>query len=162
MESLLRALCLWTVLIKILFIHDSLPRSNCFELSSKSLARFPEFFVLVTVLRRCVETFVVFFASARTRVQSDANWTSKILLYLDVTSGGQSERGKRGGKVKEREWTQVQIDWTMERLVVATRGISTYMASRRNIARYARAHNVSRVLLKLLANDVGGVGWQLE
>lgn len=158
MESLLRALCLWTVLIKILFILDSLPRSNCFELRSKSLARFPEFFVLVTVLRHCVETFVVFFASTRTRVQSDANWTSKILLYLDVTSGGQSERGK----VKKRERTQVQIDWTMERLVVATRGISTYMASRRNIARYARAHNVSRVLLKLLANDVGGVGWQLE
>lgn len=44
----------------------------------------------------------------------------------------------------------------------ATRGTSTYTASRRSIARYTRTHNVSRVLLKLLANDVGGVGWQLE
>lgn len=44
----------------------------------------------------------------------------------------------------------------------ATRGTTTYTASHQSIAYYTRARNVSRVLLKLLANDVGGVGWQLE
>lgn len=107
MENLLRAPCLRAALVKILFIRDSLSRSSCLGHRSKSLARSPELFVRC----HCAETFVIFVAPANT-IGHELNEQNSIVL--DVTSGDQWERGKRGGKEKERERARVQIDWTID------------------------------------------------
>lgn len=60
-----------------------------------------------------------------------------VSINQDSVIFERNERRPIRARRQEREWTRVQIDWTMERLV-AIRGISTYMASRRNIARCTR------------------------
>jgi len=134
MESLLRALChselcllrylssaiLYSALVALNSIRNSLVSLNSlFSLPSSSLRR---------TFRRLLR-FRAHVSINQMRIER-ANWR---FCYIKRNE----RRPIRAWKAKqEREWTRVQIDWTIEReLMVAIRSISTYMASRRNIAR---------------------------
>lgn len=162
MGSLSRVLCLRVVLIsKILFIRASFMttlarQSLCSRSSplvsrnSSSLSSFPFPHV----------------AGAHASTIDESNGQNSVIFRCNARRPIRA-CGKRSGEENEGKRTQYKSTerWRereRRRETHGTRGTTTYTASRQSIAYYTRARNVSRVLLKLLANDVGGVGWQLE
>lgn len=161
MKSLLRALCLRAMLIRILFTRYFL--SRCFELCLKSLARFPELCVLVTVRRHCVETFhrLFHFRAHANTIGRELNEQNSVIFRRNERRPIRAWKARRQGEREEMNRSTNRLN-DGETRGCYSRHLHLYGVSSEHCARYARAHNVSRVLLKLLANDIDGVGWQLE
>lgn len=135
------------VLIKIPFIRDSLLRSK--------FARFSELFVLVTAVIIASKlssslsfprTWVSIRCELNDRIEDSVIFKRNERRRLIRAWKARRKRGNKHKYKSTERWRETRGRYS--------RHLHLYGVSSKHCALYAKAHNVSRVLLKLLANDV--------